>query len=113
MLLSLGGLESGLDDLERIRCLRMMVLVWVELNRQFSVELGKLVGLHLLHAGNEHILRGVEELIDVECLLLGYLRLIIVSFLLLGSDKLIGEELCVLVDLLFEYLLALSCLVGI
>ncbi len=43
----LSGLHSGLNDLERISCLRVMVLVWVELNRQFAVKLGQLVGLHL------------------------------------------------------------------
>lgn len=42
----------------------MVVLVWVELLRQFAVKLGQLSRLHLIHAGNQHINRSVQELVD-------------------------------------------------
>ena len=51
----LDGLVRGLDDLERIRCLRVPVLIWMKLNRQFTIKLDELLGLHLSHACNEHI----------------------------------------------------------
>ena len=59
-------------DLESILCLRVLILVWVELNRQFPVKLDELVGLHLCHACNEHILRRVQEFVHQEGLIFAH-----------------------------------------
>lgn len=42
----------------------MAVLVGVKLLRQFTVELGEIVGVHLLHSGHEDVDRGVQKLVD-------------------------------------------------
>jgi hypothetical protein len=39
----------------------MQVLVRVKLLRQFAVELGKLLLLHLAEAGDEHVVRRCDE----------------------------------------------------
>ena len=53
----------------------MIVLVWMELNRQFTMELGELVGLHLLHALQEHILWCIQELVDCKSLFSTHLNI--------------------------------------
>ena len=44
----------------------MAVLVRVKLLRQFAIELGELVWLHLAQAANQHLMRGVQEFEDEE-----------------------------------------------
>ena len=60
----LDGLVRGLDDLERIRCLRVHVLVWVKLNRQFAVKLGQFLGLHRRHLRLKHLGGVVQICVD-------------------------------------------------
>ena len=41
----------------------MTVLVGMKLLRQFAIKLGELIGLHLMHARNQHIDRRIQELV--------------------------------------------------
>ena len=73
----LGLIHCALNPLERLLSLWMAILVRVKLLRQFTVKLGKLSGLHLLHAGNQHVNRTVKELVhyvDLVLLLKGICR---------------------------------------
>jgi len=60
---SLSLVHCALNPLERLLCLGMDVLIGVKLLRQFTVKLGELSGLHLLHARYQHVDRAVEELV--------------------------------------------------
>ena len=73
----LGCLHSSLDDLERIRCLRVPVLIWMKLNRQFTIKLDELLGLHLSHACNEHIWGSIQEFVDEESLIFAYFQVVL------------------------------------
>ena len=73
----LGLIHCALNPLERLLSLWVAILVRVKLLRQFTVKLGKLSGLHLLHAGNQHVNRTVKELVhyvDLVLLLKGICR---------------------------------------
>ena len=59
-----GLIHSALNPLERILSLWMTILVRVELLRQFAVKLGELVWLHLMHAGDQHVNRSIQELVN-------------------------------------------------
>ena len=73
----LGCLHGCLDDLERIRCLRVPVLIWMKLNRQFTIKLDELLGLHLSHACNKHIGGSIQELVDEESLIFAYFQVVL------------------------------------
>ena len=73
----LGCLHGSLDDLERIRCLRVPVLIWMKLNRQFTIKLDELLGLHLSHACNEHIRGSIQEFVDDESLIFAYFKVVL------------------------------------
>ena len=84
---ALGSLHGLLDPLECILSLGMAILVWVKLFRQFSKELGKLIGLlHFEHAGDEHLLGRVHELQNQVHLVSVHFQITLFGLLL--SDKL-------------------------
>ena len=93
-----------LDDLERIRCLWMSVLVWVELNRQFAVKLDHNLWLHRRHIRYNHLCGGIKNLVDHMSLLLSHSR----SLRLLSIDKFLSKHCGLLLNLLLHHTLSLS-----
>ena len=98
-----GSLVRSLDNLERIRCLRMIVLVWVELNRQFAIKLGKILGLHRRHLWNEHLSGGIQNSVDCVSLFFGDQGIIH-----LHGNELGGLHISLLLNLLFHHNSSLS-----
>lgn len=60
---SLNLVHCALNPLERLLCQMVCVFIGVKLLRQFTVKLGELSGLHLLHARYQHVDWAVEELV--------------------------------------------------
>lgn len=82
-----GGSHRCLHCLEGVGCHRVRVLVGVELNRQFSVELGKMVGLmHFDHACNEHVLGRGQDFVDRIGLGWSHLALGVLAMVLLDQS---------------------------
>lgn len=91
----LGMFHGLLHPLERLFCLRMIVLVRMKLLRQLVVMLGKLWWIHLLHSLDDYILWSVQEFVH-------QINFVMVdAWLIVLSEVLSSHFSCHLIDFLF------------